>query len=365
MKKIYFTLFVFITTSFGSEISYTSKHLFPLHKDMEPAVHFWIGVYAKHNTNQYVIHDSRHLGVVYEVLSIGKLNVENADAPLDKTQKKQLKDRQKYYKDILKDIATVYPDTNQLQQYQKTVLSQLKTFKSKRDFQQAAKRIRAQKGQRNRFKRGLEISGRYMPFLEEIFQSYGLPKELTFMPHVESSFNYLAYSSVGAAGMWQFTRGTGKQFLKISYEVDERLDPLLASEAAAKLLSRNYKGSGHWPLAITAYNSGLSGIKRAVKKLRTTEMNTIIKNYKSRYFKFASRNFYCEFIAAMHVTQNYFNYFGNIQFEKPIQYKEFKLPRYLKYSTLSKYLKMDKATFKDYNPALRSSIFNNSKYTFL
>ena len=54
---------------------------------------------------------------------------------------------------------------------------------------------------------------------------------------------------------------------KISYEVDERLDPLLATEASAKLLSRNFKGVSHWPLAITAYNSGLSGIKRAVRGL--------------------------------------------------------------------------------------------------
>ena len=113
----------------------------------------------------------------------------------------------------------------------------------------------------------MQISGQYMIFLKKIFKKYDLPEELIVLPHVESSFNYKAYSSAGAAGIWQFTRGTGKQYLKISYEVDERLDPILSTEAAAKLLKRNYEVLGSWPLAITAYNHGAYGMKRAVKKL--------------------------------------------------------------------------------------------------
>ncbi|MEJ2054822.1 MAG: transglycosylase SLT domain-containing protein [Calditrichaceae bacterium] len=179
---------------------------------------------------------------------------------------------------------------------------------------------------------------------------------------VESSFNYKAYSSAGAAGIWQFTRGTGKQFLKISYEVDERLDPILATEAAAKLLKRNYDALGTWPLAITAYNHGAYGMKRAVRRMKTKKLNAIIKGYRSRYFKFASRNFYCEFVAALHVMQNYETYFGKINFENPIKFKEFPLARYIKYESLSKYLNVNDDLFRKYNPALRLSIYNNSKY---
>ena len=65
-----------------------------------------------------------------------------------------------------------------------------------------------------------------MNYILEIFRKYNLPLELAMLPHVESSFNYRAYSSAGAAGLWQFTRSTGRRFLKISYEIDERLDPL-------------------------------------------------------------------------------------------------------------------------------------------
>jgi peptidoglycan lytic transglycosylase D len=361
-QKTIIVILFFFTSLFSTEINYSSKNLFPLHKELEPAVQFWINVYAKYNTNQYVIHDSRHLDVIYEVYKIGAVNGGYAEQPLNKAQKKELKERTKQYKNILNSIAAVYPDSAKLNPAQKKVLRKLNRFKSKKGFYQAARRIRAQKGQKNRFRHGLKISGRYMPFLKEIFKKYNLPWELTVLPHVESSFNYQAYSSVGAAGIWQFTRSTGKQFLKISYEVDERLDPILATEAAAKLLTRNYKGVGHWPLAITAYNSGLSGIKRAVKKLKTTEIHTIAKKYRSRYFKFASRNFYPEFLAALHVVQNYQKYFGEIAFEEPVHFKEFPLPKYLKYETLAKYLAIDKTQFCAYNPALRPSIFNNSKF---
>lgn len=362
LRKIIVTLLFLFTITIGSEINYSAKDIFPLHKEMEPAVRFWISIYAEYSTNQYVLHDARQMDVIYEVYQVGALHAGYADESLSKSQKDDLKSRTEYYKDILNEIALVYPDSTRLRSEQKKVLRQLSTFKSKNEFSQAAKRIRAQKGQKNRFRHGLEISGRYMPFLKEIFNQYGLPDELTILPHVESSFNYEAYSSVGAAGIWQFTRGTGKQFLKISYEVDERLDPLLATVAAAKLMTRNYKALGHWPLAITAYNSGLGGMKSAVKKLASTEMNTIINEYSSRYFKFASRNFYCEFIAALHVVQNYQNYFGEIHFEDPVRYKEFQLPRYLKYEILAQHLEMETSQFQTYNPALRPSIYNNSKY---
>ncbi|KAA3614746.1 MAG: LysM peptidoglycan-binding domain-containing protein [Calditrichaeota bacterium] len=363
IRKIFIiTILVLSGNIFSSEINYSSKNLFPMHKELEPAVRFWIDVYGKYGTNQYIIHDSRKLGIVYEVAKIGIRNGGYADEPLSKSQKKTLKGYVKKYKDILKAIAAVYPDSTKLKPEQRKILRQLTSFKSKQDFLLASRRVRAQKGQKNRFRHGMEISGRYMPYLKKIFKEYNLPNELTILPHVESSFNYKAYSSVGAAGIWQFTRSTGKQFLKISYEIDERLDPILATEASAKLLSRNFKGVGHWPLAITAYNSGLSGMKRAVRKLKTTDINTIVKKYKSRYFKFASRNFYAEFLAALHVVQNYQKYFGIIQFELPIKYKELQLPQYLKYSSLSRFLEMDKNQFRTYNPALRPSIFNNSKY---
>ena len=79
------------------------------------------------------------------------------------------------------------------------------------------------------------------------------------LPHVESSFNTYAYSKVGAAGMWQFMRSTGRRFLRIDAVVDERLDPYRSTEAAARFLEQNYIVLGSWPLALTAYNHGPGG----------------------------------------------------------------------------------------------------------
>ena len=123
------------------------------------------------------------------------------------------------------------------------------------------------------------------------------------MPHVESSFDPYAYSKVGAAGLWQFMRSTGRRFLRIDAAVDERLDPYRATEAAAQLLSYNYRLLGSWPLAITAYNHGAEGMRRAREQLGTDDIVRIVRDYHSPTFGFASRNFYVSFLAALTVSR--------------------------------------------------------------
>ena len=91
-----------------------------------------------------------------------------------------------------------------------------------------------------------------MEEIKRILRKYNLPEELSVLPHVESSFQLRAYSSAGAAGIWQFTRSTGRLFMRVGYDVDERRDPILATYGAAKLLKKNYEVVGSWPLAITA-----------------------------------------------------------------------------------------------------------------
>ncbi|OQX94290.1 hypothetical protein B6I21_09655 [candidate division KSB1 bacterium 4572_119] len=228
-------------------------------------------------------------------------------------------------------------------------------------FRQAAKNIRGQQGLRNYFREGLARSGLYTLHMEKYFNKYNLPLELLALPYVESLFNYKAYSKVGAAGMWQFTRRTGRRYLKINYTVDERFDPIKSTEAAAKLLKENYEKLGVWPLAITAYNHGVHGMQRAVIKHNTKDLGEIIEKYESRSFKFASRNFYAEFIAALEVSKNYRVYFGEIEFEEPLKYTVFKLPNYVRLSTLAKRLDISIAEIKEYNPSLRRSVLNSKR----
>jgi ribosomal protein L22 len=80
----------------------------------------------------------------------------------------------------------------------------------------------------------------------------------------DRSFNAAAYSKVGAAGLWQFMRSTGRRYMRVDDAVDERFDPYRSTEAAAQLLAYNYRVLGSWPLALTAYNHRAAGITTKV-----------------------------------------------------------------------------------------------------
>jgi LysM repeat protein len=116
--------------------------------------------------------------------------------------------------------------------------------------------------------------------------------------------------------MWQFTRSTGRQYLRINNKVDERLDPLKATQAAGRLLRDNFDALGSWPLAITAYNHGRPGMLRAQREVGS-DLVDIINEYKGPVFGYASMNFYSEFLAAVEVYDAYPGYFGELVLEKP------------------------------------------------
>ena len=113
----------------------------------------------------------------------------------------------------------------------------------------------------------LGASNFYMPIFEEALETYELPLELKYLPVIESALNPKAVSRVGAAGLWQFMIGTGKQYgLQVNSLVDERRDPVKASYAAARYLSDLYKIFGDWNLVIAAYNCGPANINKAIHR---------------------------------------------------------------------------------------------------
>jgi len=230
----------------------------------------------------------------------------------------------------------------------------------KKDFYKASRQIRAQLGQKDRFREGIERSGLYMKEIKSIFKKFNLPDELSVLPHVESSFQIGAYSSAGAAGIWQFTRGTGRLFMRVGYDVDERRDPIIATYGAAKLLKKNFESIGSWPLAVTAYNHGLQGMKRAKKRFGSDIVKVIAK-YKSRTFGFASRNFYAEFLAALHVVKNQDKYFSNLVIKKPIPRASFILPDYIHIQTAMNHFDMTREEIAKANPSLRRPVLNGEK----
>ena len=171
------------------------------------------------------------------------------------------------------------------------------------------------------------------------------------LPHVESSFNAAAYSKVGAAGLWQFMRSTGRRFMRIDSAVDERMDPFRATEAAAQLLSYNYRLLGTWPLAMTAYNHGAEGMRRAKEQLGTDDIVRIVREYHSPSFGFASRNYYVSFLAALTVAQNPEKYFGPIKREPEAQFHEVKHAGFVTVSALTHALRIERDELRRLNPA--------------
>jgi membrane-bound lytic murein transglycosylase D len=199
--------------------------------------------------------------------------------------------------------------------------------------------------------------------MKQILAEHDLPETFVYLPIVESGFNTQAQSYLGAAGMWQFMRSTGKQYhLTINAYVDERKDPLQATCAAAELLSYNYGKIQSWPLAITAYNHGLQGMKNAVKAVGAEDIDIIIEQYTGSKFGFASRNFYPEFLAAIDVGVRYIEYFGELKLQAPLTLTQMKLPDFVTAKTLAKYTPFTVDEIKRLNPALHPSVFNAGSF---
>jgi membrane-bound lytic murein transglycosylase D len=214
------------------------------------------------------------------------------------------------------------------------------------------RRVRAQRGVKDRFALGLSRSQKHMDQIQQIFEEEGLPRELAYLPLVESFFDTSARSRVGAVGMWQFMRPTGQQFLKINNSVDERKDPLDSTRGAARLLKRNYQALGNWPLAVTAYNHGRDGMLRAVREVGTTDLVEIIRVHDSRTFGFVSKNFYAEFLAALEVVKESHEHFPELEYHPPFTLHELELARSISVAALLKPLAVSRKEFFQWNPAL-------------
>ncbi len=332
---------------------YAEDDLFPVYPSMVDNVRFWEDIYSKYPTTQGVIHDKDDLSKVYEVIVVVPRDVRGAR----KINKKRIKQSKKFYKNILLKLARG-EEPGTLDEFK--VLDLFGSNATSSDFYKASKNIRFQLGQKDRFMQGIIRSGAYLDEMKGILKSYGLSEDIAYLPHVESSFNYKAYSKFGAAGVWQFTRSTGKRYMTVNYTLDERRDPIRATHAAAKLLKRNFEKLNSWPLALTAYNHGATGMMKAKKKYGDYE--TIFQKYNGRTFKFASRNFYSEFIAARNIAKDYEKYFGQLNLHEPRKVCEVKLSGYASIHDLADHFQVDVATLKELNPAIRPPVFLDQKY---
>jgi len=292
----------------------TNSRTFPVPSEIKDNVAFWRNVYGKWSRGEVAIHDDEYMGVIYEVADLPGPTLNGYTAG----QKRFVWARKAYYKRRLEDLEDRIRAGLPLNRYDQALYDKLMDAGGRWAIYGASDRVRSQRGLRERFRRGLAISGRYDTKFREIFRSRGLPEDLAYLPHVESSFQTNARSSVGAVGVWQFMRGTGKRYMTVNGTVDERLDPVTAAEGAASYLGTAYRKLGSWPLAVTSYNHGQDGMETA-KAIYGNDIGAIVRKYKGPYFKFASRNFYAEFIAAREVASHPHRYFPEgIRYQRPL-----------------------------------------------
>lgn len=120
---------------------------------------------------------------------------------------------------------------------------------------------------RNLSQRVLGLSQLYFPLFEEILDRRNLPLELKYLAIVESALNPIARSRAGAQGIWQFMYGTAKMMgLKITSYVDERNDPVKATEAACDYIQFLYDMFGDWQMVLAAYNGGPGTVSKAIRR---------------------------------------------------------------------------------------------------
>ena len=281
---------------------------FPRPAMIEPNIRFWVDVFSAYGERDFIIHDRDQVWRIYQVLHLP------GDGPPGKNEVDAVNDYLKTkYRDILTRLASGQPASD----YDERQVARLFTGEPLSGYALAAENLRVQEGMREQFREGLLRGRYYRATMEQIFREAGLPPELTVLAEVESGFYSQARSYAGAVGIWQFTRGTGRQFMRITRYHDDRLDPTTETEAAAKLLRSNYLEFGNWPLAITAYNYGSAGMEAAAGQF-AGDYAHIVRNYAGPHFGFASKNYYSEFLAALQIRQNEDAYFPGLQYQESL-----------------------------------------------
>jgi len=316
-------------------------------------VAFWKKIYTEVSLTEGLLHDRDYPMVIYRKVSIGRSEGRQRES-LIKTAKADIQ--------LMLEHISSQPESSWTAE-EKNIAAMFEKHAGGREaLTAAAERIRFQQGQKERFYEGLYRSGMYIDTIRSILAQYDVPQELAWLPHVESSFNHHAYSRVGAAGLWQFMRSTGKLYLKIDYDIDERLDPIASTYAAAKLLSHNYRELQAWPIAITAYNHGLNGMKRAVAATGSRDIAVIIQRHESPSFKFASKNFYGCFLAVCDIAREPSKYFSEVKYAPPVRCTDMVLSHNLQPAVLARSVGIDETVLAALNPAIRPVVFRQQKH---
>ncbi len=321
-------------------------------------VDFWKAIFTRYGKHFAVLHHKDYPQVIFKVLDFTKVAQSMSPVAYERYRNRVIADRTKEIRAALTQLAnSPGPDND----FQAAIADSMQFIPGGyRKYERVLKEdlIRSQTGIREKYGDAIARSGRYLRILENIFvNEYHLPVELTRLPFVESSFDYQAYSSVGAAGIWQFMPKTGRLYLSINKAVDERRDPVQSTRAAARYLSSAYQQLGTWPLALTSYNHGVAGVARKVRMLGTSDIASIVEDHDQRVFGFASNNFFPEFLAALEVYDDHRHYFPDVALEKPLSVFEVRLPTSMSVKYICNQVGIKEAELRSVNYAISEKVW--------
>jgi len=150
--------------------------------------------------------------------------------------------------------------------------------------------------------RALDRMGEFIGPFQEIFRKYEIPEDLAFLPIIESGFRVDATSRAKARGAWQFMASTGRLFgLRVDWQVDERLDPYKAADAAARFLKHLYDEYHDWYIALACYNGGPRRVVKAMRALQTSDFFAINQ---TRHIRRETKNYVPAFLASLIIARS-------------------------------------------------------------
>lgn len=263
---------------------------FPVPAELEGRISFWEQVFGLYTSDRALLHDRENPKFIWQVI----------DFPQHQNPTVERKIRREFTRkateSLRKRLVRLEKKAQARDEIDTQILNMLGGEVS--HLKGASTRVRSQQGVADKFLKGLKRSQKHIETIHAALDAAGVPRKLAALPFVESMFTPQARSSAGASGLWQLMPATARGLgLQVNSRKDERLNVRISTRAAARMLRDNYRMLGSWPLAITGYNHGPYGVKRATQELGTASLVSLIKRYKKSTWGFASKNFYAEFIA--------------------------------------------------------------------
>jgi len=201
------------------------------------------------------------------------------------------------------------------------------------------------------FEAGLARSGRYMDRFRAIFAEEGVPQDLVYMAHVESSYKTTAYSRAHARGIFQFIASTARLYgLRVDAWVDERADPEKSARAAARYMKKLYADFGDWHLALAAYNAGEGKVNRAIERSGSTDFWRLAQ---TPYLKRETKNHVPAVLAAAVLSKEPAKYGLTFAPEAPLTYDTISVEDATDLRVLARVAGTDYETLRQLNPGLR------------